>query len=336
MNPNPKMFQYDLIRASQTRLDQLDLSRELALINLKGEHLNSKMKFVIFAPYSDPLCGGLNVLCTLAKKLSEKGYDTKIWSHADFSEYTLFPNYTDQIGFDEDTIVVYPEMILGNPIPAKRIVRWVLFGAHLYDQYQPDEMIYYFDPFCQNHFPKKVLQCFNIPPDLCLPTEPRTEESCFVLKKGYKSAWVRDNFYANHPTGFDLSLLRQNSEIIEVLKKTKYFHCYDPASFVIVMALLCGCIVIKHPYIEGQTREQWEHSVGFGYIGKVKGLAYGDEDLSYAESTIHEAPEYIKKLFEFADKTLDSFIEDMETGNFTNEPCYRFNESPYSYQHCFR
>jgi hypothetical protein len=310
--------------------------KELALINLKGEYLNSKMKFVIYAPYSDELCGGLNVLCNLARKLSEKGNDVKIWSHADFSAYTLFPNYTDQIGFEEDTIVIYPEMILTNPIQAKRIVRWVLYGSHLYDHYQPDESIYYFDPFCQNHFPTKLLQCFNVPPNLCFPTEPRTEESCFVLKKGYKNTWARDKFYANHPTGLNLSSLSHNSEIIEVLKKTKYFHCYDPASFIIVMALLCGCIVIQHPYIEGQTREQWEHSVGFGYIGKVKGLAYGDEDLSYAESTIHEAPEYIKKMFDFADTTLDSFIHDMESGNVKNEPCYKFNESPYSYQHCFR
>ena len=103
-----------------------------------------------------------------------------------------------------------------------------------------------------------------------------------------------------------------------------------------MIALLCGCIVIQHPYIEGETREQWEHSIGFGYIGKVKGLAYGDEDLSYAESTIHEAPEYFQKVFEFADRTLDSFLQDMETGNYNYEPCYKFNESPYSYQHCFR
>jgi len=295
------------------------------------------MKFVIFAPYWDQTCGGVNVLITLAKKLYEKGHDAKLWSNIDYSGVnTIFSRYTDQIGFDEDTIVIYPEMIVINYLQAKRVVRWVLYGSHLYDTYEPNESIYYFDPFCQNHFPKKLLQCFYVPPNVGLPTEPRTQESCFIVKKGEKSSFIRNQLALNPPSGVDVFSLKQHSEIIELFKKTKYFHCYDPASFVIVMALLCGCIVIKHPYIEGQTREQWEHSTGFGYIGKVKGLAYGDEDLSYAESTIHEAPEYFKKFFEFADKTLDSFIEDMETGNVTNEPCYRFNESPYSYQHCFR
>ena len=296
------------------------------------------MKFVIFAPYWDPTCGGVNVLCTLAKKLYEKGHDTKLWSDVDYSAVnTIFSRYTNQIGFDEDTIIIYPEMIIVNHLQAKRVVRWVLYGAHLYDSYQPNESMYYYSPFCQNNFPKKMLKVFHLPPDLNFPKEPRTEESCFVIKKGERSQFIRNQLALNPPTGFDLSSLKQHSEIVEVLKKTKYLHCYDPASFVVVMAVLCGCIVIQHPYIEGQTREQWEHTViGIDSMGKIKGVAYGDEDLSFAESTIHEAPEYFQKIFEFADSTLDSFIEDMETGNFTTEPCYKFNESPYSYKHCFQ
>jgi hypothetical protein len=295
------------------------------------------MKFVIFAPYWDPTCGGLNVLCNLAKKLYEKGHDAKLWSNIDYSGVnTIFSRYTDQIGFDEDTVVIYSEMIVINILQAKRVVRWILYGSHLYDHYQPDESIYYFDPFCHNHFPKKLLQCFYVPPNVGLPTEPRTQESCFIVKKGEKSPFIRNQLALNPLNGTDVFFLKNHSEIIELFKKTKYFHCYDPASFLVVIALLCGCIVIQHPYIEGQTREQWEHSIGFGYIGKVKGLAYADEDLSYAESTIHEAPEYFQNFFAFGDSTFNCFIQDMETGNFTTEPCYKFNESPYSYQHVFR
>jgi hypothetical protein len=295
------------------------------------------MKFVIFAPYWDPTCGGLNVLCNLAKKLYEKGHDAKLWSNVDYSAVnTMFSRYTDQIGFDEDTVVIYPEMIIRNVLQAKRVVRWILYGSHLYDYYQPNESVYYFAPFCHNNFPNKLLQCHHIPSSLGFPTEARTQESCFVVKKGEKSQFIRNQLALNPANGTDIFSLKQHSEIVELFKKTKYFHCYDPASFLVVIALLCGCIVIQHPYIEGETREQWEHSVGFSFIGKVKGLAYGDEDLSYAESTIHETPEYFKKFFEFSYRTLDFFIQDMETENFTTEPCYKFNESPYSYQHLSR
>jgi hypothetical protein len=296
------------------------------------------MKFVIYTPNWDETSGGLNVLCILGEKLYNKGHDAMLWTNSlnNCTSNTIFSRFTNQIGFDDDTIVVYPELITGNPLKAKKIVRWILYGSHVYDNYDSNEIIYYFSPFCQNHFPTKMLQCHHFPPNLSFPTEPRTEQSCFVFKKGERSEWARKQFNINPHKGFDLSVLKTHSEIINVFKKTKYFHCYDPASFLIIMALLCGCIVIQHPYIEGQTREQWEHSLGFDRFGKVKGLVYGNEYYSYAESTIHEAPQYLQKLFDFVDSTVDSFIQDMETGNYTNEPCYKFNDSPYSYQHVYR
>jgi len=296
------------------------------------------MKFVIHTLPWEETSGGQNLLWVLGRKLCEKGHDASMWveSMANQECNTIFRKYTNHVGFDEDTIVVYSEMIVGNPLQAKKIVRWVLYGAHMYDRYEPNEIVYYLSPFCHNHFPKKILQGWYVPPNLGLPTEPRTEESCYILKKGVRNPWPRNRFNANPPTGRDINLILNHAEIIEVFKKTKYFHCYDPACFLIVMALMCGCIVIQHPYIEGQTREQWEHAAYYGVVGKIKGLAYGIEDLPYAEATIAEAPEHCKKFIEFSESTVDSFVKDMETGNYTTEPCYRFNDSPYAYQHVFR
>ena len=296
------------------------------------------MKFVIHTPSWDETSGGQNLLWVLGRKLCEKGHDARMWveSMRNHESNTIYTNYTNQIGFDENTTVIYSEMIVGNPLQAKRIIRWVLYGAHMYDSYEPNEIVYYLAPFCHNHFPKKILQGWYVPPNLGLPTEPRTEEYCFILKKGERNPWPRNRFYANPPAGRDINLIPRHSEIIDVFKKTKYFHCYDPACFLIVMALMCGCIVIQHPYVEGQTREQWEHAAYYGVVGKIKGLAYGIEDLPYAEATIHEAPDHCKKFLEFSESTVDQFAHDMETGNYTTEPCYRFNDSPYSYQHVYR
>ena len=130
-----------------------------------------------------------------------------------------------------------------------------------------------------------------------------------------------------------MAMCWDHNHVIETFKKTKYFHCYDPACFLIVIALMCGCIVIQHPYVEGQTREQWEHAAYYGVVGKIKGLAYGIEDLPYAEATIHEAPEHCKKFLEFSESTVDHFVNDMESGTYNTDPCYKFNDSPYAYQH---
>jgi hypothetical protein len=297
------------------------------------------MKFVIYTPNWDETSGGINVLTVLAQKLHEKGHDVHLWTEIVYFNSTynpVFSRFTNQVGFDDETIVIYPEIVTKNPLQAKRIVRWILYGCDNHDEYEPNGAIYYFAPFCQNNFPTKMLQCYHVPPNLSVPTEPRTEESCFIFKKGQRSPWARKQFNINPHKGFDLSVCKTHAEIIEVFKKTKYFHCYDPASFLILMALMCGCIVIQHPYIEGQKREGWEHSVCFDKFGKVKGLVYGDEYYSYAESTIHEAHEYCQKILNSVDSTIDSFIQDMETGNYTDEPCYKFNNSPYSYQHVYR
>jgi hypothetical protein len=294
------------------------------------------MKFVIHSPPWDPMSGGNNVLWNLGRTLSAKGHDAKIWVENMSGQESnfIYKECTDQVGFDEDTVVIYSEMIVGNPLHAKKIVRWVLYGAHMYDQYDPNEIIYYHSAFCQNHNPTQILRVVYAPPGLS-GSDVRTNESCFALKKGHRNSWALTQFYASHPTGVDVGCLYNHQQCIETFKTTKYFHCYDPASFLIVMALMCGCIVIQHPYIEGQTREQWEHSACYG-PGKIKGLVYGDEDLSYAEATIDQAPEQWKKYFEDSDSTVDQFINDMETGNYKIEPCYKFNESPYAYQHLYR
>jgi hypothetical protein len=293
------------------------------------------MRFVIHTPPWDQLSGGQNLLWVLGRKLYEKGYDASMWveNMSNQDKNTIFRRYTTDVGFDESTIVVYSEMIVGNPLKAKKIMRWVLYGAHMYDQFEPNEIVYYLAPFCQNNFPKQILQGWYVPPNIALPTEPRTEESCFILKKGHRNPWPRNRFYANPPSGFDMAMCWDHNHVIETFKKTKYFHCYDPACFLIVIALMCGCIVIQHPYVEGQTREQWEHAAYYGVVGKIKGLAYGIEDLPYAEATIHEAPEHCKKFLEFSESTVDHFVNDMESGTYNTDPCYKFNDSPYAYQH---
>lgn len=293
------------------------------------------MKFVIHVPSWNEMSGGDNVLWNLGRTLTEKGHDAKMWVEStNHSANFIFTQYTNQIGYGDDTVVIYPELILGNPLQAKRIVRWVLYGSHMYDRYDPNEIIYYFAPFCQNHIPKKILRIFYIPPNMDT-TMPRTNESCFALKKGARNSWARAQFYASSPQGINIESLCNHSHVIETFKTTKYFHCHDPATFLVIMALMCGCIVIQYPYIEGQTREQWEHSACYG-VGKIKGLAYGLEELPYAESTIGEASEQWKNYMDSSESTVDQFINDMETGNYTTEPCYRFNDSPYAYQHVYR
>ena len=61
-------------------------------------------------------------------------------------------------------------------------------------------------------------------------------------------------------------------------------------------------------------------------------IAYGYENLTHAENTISLAYDDCLQHKKDHEKTLDTFIDDMETGNYTYEPCYPFNDTPYSLQ----
>lgn len=65
----------------------------------------------------------------------------------------------------------------------------------------------------------------------------------------------------------------------------------------------------------------------------LDGIAYGRENLVDAEATMPNAVSGCLKLKQKSESTVDKFIQDMETGNYTTEPCYRFNDSPCSFQH---
>jgi hypothetical protein len=68
----------------------------------------------------------------------------------------------------------------------------------------------------------------------------------------------------------------------------------------------------------------------------INGIAYGYDNLAHAEATIGNAYNDCMKLKKQNEESIDNFIKDMETGNYTFEPCYKFNESPYSLQHLDR
>ena len=128
--------------------------------------------------------------------------------------------------------------------------------------------------------------------------------------------------------GTDLQY-KSHDELIHTFNTTKYFYCFDPCSFLVIMALMCGCIVIQHPFL-GLSADEWMYTVG---LKSLNGIAYGYQNLAHAESTMPNAVSACLKFKEESESSVDKFIQDMKTGNYTIEPCYPFTGSPYSLQH---
>jgi hypothetical protein len=281
--------------------------------------------------------GGLTVLLTLAKRLFERGHDTKIYltRKEGYEHNTYFARYHTSNTVDDDTIVIYIDIPEGNILNAKRVVRYITYGSHWYPNYTPNEMTYYHAPFCKNNPAKKRLCILYLDPcvkDLGLP---RIYPAIHAIKKGIRIPGVRATLgHANawttsHGPHIDHDIPLE--QMVHVLNQTEAFYCYDPCSFMIIMALLCGAIVVQHP-VDGYTEAEWRYTIG---IGDLPGIAYGLENIPRAKATLAEAPEACRKLIAETEMHIDNFLRDMEMG-VKGEPCYKFNDSPYAIQHVMK
>ena len=277
--------------------------------------------------------GGLNCLIQLAKMLNDRGQDVKLrvppGEREGYGRNKIYPHYFEGDVVDEDCIVIYIDCTTGNPLKAKKVVRYLTYGSHWYSDYEPNEIIYYHAPFCKNNPAKQRLMPLYWPPGLENKGLERINQSCFITKKGIRYRTVQEIVTSIHENyGTDLQY-KSHDELIHTFNTTKYFYCFDPCSFLVIMALMCGCIVIQHPFL-GLSADEWMYTVG---LKSLNGIAYGYQNLAHAESTMPNARDDCLKFKEESESSVDKFIQDMKTGNYTIEPCYPFTGSPYSLQH---
>lgn len=291
------------------------------------------MKFVISVPGYNERCGGSSVLLELAKRLSQKGHDTKVFMiDGNKTNNPIYSNFFHDNVVDDETIVIYSEMDVGNRLGAKKVVRLVLYGAHMYDSYEVNEIIYYHAPFCKNNNTKQFLTVLRWPPGFENKGMERKNNMCYAIKKGMRIPEIR-KYIHKHGVVQGINVEgKSHKELIEIFNTTKYFYCYDPCCFLVIMALMCGCIVIQHP-IPGYTAEEWMRTIN---ITGLNGIAYGVDGLRRAEETIQYAQQDCENLRIVSDSSIDKFISDMQTESYDTSPCYKFNDSPYSLQHVMK
>lgn len=179
------------------------------------------------------------------------------------------------------SIVVYPEIVAGNPLRAEHVVRWLLhrpgFHSGRVDYGPRDRYFFYqkaFDDPALNPDGDNLLKTVWVRDDIYRQTNlgPRAG-SCYILRKGKGRPLVHDS------AGSVLVDSLSHEECARVFNRVQTCISYDTYTMYSLFAALCGCDSVVVPE-EGVGKEQWYPDPADRY-----GLAYGFDDLEEARRT---------------------------------------------------
>ncbi len=203
-----------------------------------------------------------------------------------------------------DDIVVYPEIVDGNPLKAKNVVRWFLHKPGFHTgriNYGQGELYFYYQEYFNNESlnPNRnnLLRLVHVRHDIYYNRNLQNRTgSCYTIRKG-----------KGKPLQHDLkgSILIDNftlKQIGDVFNKCEYFYSYDTKTSYSRYAVLCGCKSIVIPD-DGVSAEQWQPEEFMRY-----GIAYGVDDLEYTEKTKHLVLGVMKRMEEDNDEMVINFV----------------------------
>lgn len=264
-------------------------------------------KFIVFTDSFDENNGGVIALHRLCDLLNRAGHPALLWPlrkpladpahplaqawpffryyrRAWRRPYKVWPGFQTPVAAPQDlpgAVVVYPEIVSGNPLRAEHVVRWLLHkpGYHkgTYEYGPGDRYFFYqraFDDPTLNPERDNELKVAFVRDDIYRQTNfgPR-RGSCYILRKGAGRALVHDL----HDSVLVDKL--SHAQLAEVFNRVQTCISYDTYTMYSRFAAMCGCDSVIVPE-EGVSKEQWQPKAADRY-----GLAYGFGDVEAARAT---------------------------------------------------
>ena len=206
-----------------------------------------------------------------------------------------------------DSIVVYPELVYGNPLNAQHVTRWLLYKPGLLNPYKfgPQEMFFRVGAISD------IEEITGGAPDLLMwkinPAYRNEERSdrkgvCYMVRKEKDKRRI--------PATEDEGAVQidglSHPQLNEIFNRCETFYSYDEATMYSQFAALCGCTSVVVPGMFN-SREEW---VTHHPNGKF-GIAYGDSaaEIEHARSTQHMLLEDLQKKEDESLKTVLNFVD---------------------------
>lgn len=187
----------------------------------------------------------------------------------------------------DEWVVIYPEIVVGNPYKFKHVARWILNtpgmcgggnAQNFYDAKMPSDLIYKYSNFFK--YDGEIhghLRSTFIDYELFHNKHmTRDIDSCFFVKKNGCKKII-------HPQqSIDFAQFQHDWHLAaNVLNRTKYFYCYDNECFWVTIAALCGCIPIVIPNTDLDSAT-WKQYFPFNKCG----VAFGIDEIDAAKNQL--------------------------------------------------
>jgi len=274
--------------------------------------------------------GGINVLYYLAKLLNEYGKNVKIYPVFGYIENPHYNNYFNNDFNIYESIVIYCEGTIGNPLKTNYCIRWLLSPMGLnvpqnyYINWNRNDLVYYFnyelrfDNNIELFNRIKLLPIIMLDPVFINYNKNRNNKSCHTFRKSH----IYKKIINIHPIdSYEITRNFTHTELASIFNEYSYFYSYDTLTFLTILAALCGCISIVYP-IEGVSKYEWLKKtacypyIKYNNLDNLYGIAYGVDDIPWATQTIGLVKKQWDDIIEFnINNYLKSFINDLDNIN---------------------
>jgi hypothetical protein len=313
---------------------------------------NDKLNFLVSieVKYGQALTGGIVAMHKLAYNLANRGHNVFTFCEPEYKHENIkvIPSRLVKVNETETkmewdlfhypmnkTVSIYPQIVVGNPHNTSNVTRWILYHTEpQIEQTYGDEDVYFnFGSFkTVKNVPHKKLTVFNYYFDRLFITNQGSRKGFCHLS--HKNTPPDGNKMFDNFNSFDLGRWKTSGAfdyLREQFNKFEYFLTYDQKSFFTVAATLCGCkaIILKSDTHTEERTNAFTLSEDYGKTLtpteyrlsnpiQMFGVAYGFDDISWANKTIGFARDYIQELEKIDQKSVDDFISYWEKKLLSN------------------
>lgn len=208
------------------------------------------MKFVVEAPTYTDRSAGIAALHRLGYWLNELGHDTRMHSGGTNPEWGVPLLGSTRI--TPDTVVVYPEIVKGNPLGGSRVARWALCHPGFYYFRSPevldsaDAICYYANRFrasteraaSGNAVHRLFVSVYD--PKVFYSKDGVRERDAYYIGRGSETYKRYGKLVSLGSAEQMLPKFATRFDVAEYLRGTRRLYVFDQVTALLAESMLCG------------------------------------------------------------------------------------------------